>query len=120
MFLIIEGIRRKPVKPEVKAFTLRIGLALLLLLFIFATYSDLTRIFLRKMYKAQMGWSGLRRRTRKVMVGKVQIGGDSPISVQSMTNTDTTEYEATLHQVRRLKDAGLRHEYVLRVPSVEV
>jgi regulator of sigma E protease len=45
LFLIIEGIRRKPVKPEVKAFALRIGLALLLLLFIFATYSDLTRIF---------------------------------------------------------------------------
>lgn len=60
----------------------------------------------------------MRRRTRKVMVGKVQIGGDSPISVQSMTNTDTTEYEATLHQVRRLKDAGCDIVRIA-VPSVE-
>ena len=32
-----------------------------------------------------------RRKTRRIMVGNVPVGGDAPISVQSMTNTDTTE-----------------------------
>jgi (E)-4-hydroxy-3-methylbut-2-enyl-diphosphate synthase len=42
----------------------------------------------------------------KVFCGKVQIGGGAPVSVQSMTNTDTRDVSATLEQIRRLSDAG--------------
>jgi len=45
-----------------------------------------------------------RRKTNKLMVGKVGIGGDSPISVQSMTNTDTRDIEATVNQIKRLEE----------------
>jgi len=44
--------------------------------------------------------------TRKIMVGGVPVGGDSPISVQSMTNTDTKNVPATVSQIKRLHDAG--------------
>ena len=47
-----------------------------------------------------------RRMTRKVRVGSVEIGGDSPISVQSMTNTDTRDAQATIGQITRLQKAG--------------
>lgn len=47
-----------------------------------------------------------RRKTKKVMCGNVPIGGGSPISVQSMTNTDTRDTVATLDQIKRLQDAG--------------
>ncbi len=47
-----------------------------------------------------------RRKTEKIKVGKLFIGGDSPISVQSMTNTPTSDFEATLAQVRALENAG--------------
>lgn len=47
-----------------------------------------------------------RRRTRPLHVGSVMVGGDAPISVQSMTNTDTRDVEATLGQIRALADAG--------------
>lgn len=40
------------------------------------------------------------------MVGKVPVGGDAPISVQSMTNTETTDVAATVAQIQRLQDAG--------------
>jgi (E)-4-hydroxy-3-methylbut-2-enyl-diphosphate synthase len=43
-----------------------------------------------------------RRKTRQIMVGDVAVGGDAPISVQSMTNTETTDVEATLAQIGRL------------------
>lgn len=50
---------------------------------------------------------GIRRRiTRQVSVADVKVGGGAPISVQSMTNTDTHDVEATLAQVTRLADAG--------------
>ena len=48
----------------------------------------------------------LRRQTRKIHVGNVPIGGGSPIAVQSMTNTDTRDVDATLAQIVRLQDAG--------------
>jgi len=48
-----------------------------------------------------------RRKTRKIMVGDVAVGGDAPISVQSMTNTETTDVEATLAQIARLQTAGV-------------
>ncbi len=47
-----------------------------------------------------------RRKTRKIMVGNVPVGGDSPISVQTMTNTLTSEPEATLHQISQVVEAG--------------
>lgn len=47
-----------------------------------------------------------RRKTRKVMVGPLPVGGDSPISVQSMTKTDTRDIKATLRQISILADAG--------------
>jgi len=47
-----------------------------------------------------------RRETRPVMVGSVVVGGGAPISVQSMTNTDTRDPEATLGQIARLAEAG--------------
>ena len=48
-----------------------------------------------------------RRKTRQVMVGNVPVGGDAPISVQSMTNTETCDVDATVGQIRRLQDAGV-------------
>src|SRR5690606_1890106 len=47
-----------------------------------------------------------RRLSRKIWVGSVPVGGDAPIAVQSMTNTDTCDVDATVGQVRRLEDAG--------------
>ena len=47
-----------------------------------------------------------RRQSRKVWVGDVPVGGDAPITVQSMTNTLTTDVAATVAQVRALEDAG--------------
>ena len=47
-----------------------------------------------------------RRACRKVYVGKVPVGGDAPITVQSMTNTDTSDVRATVEQVQALERAG--------------
>jgi len=47
-----------------------------------------------------------RRLSRKVQVGDVAVGGDAPISVQSMTNTLTTNAAATINQIRQLEEAG--------------
>ncbi len=46
------------------------------------------------------------RKTRTVKVGRYSIGGSSPVSVQSMCNTDTRDLKATVDQIRRLEDAG--------------
>ena len=48
----------------------------------------------------------IRRKSRKIRVGAVEVGGDAPISVQSMTNTITGDVKATIAQIRRLEDAG--------------
>src|ERR1700739_2216239 len=48
----------------------------------------------------------IRRKSRKIRVGSVEIGGDAPISVQSMTNTVTGDAGATMAQVRALEEAG--------------
>jgi (E)-4-hydroxy-3-methylbut-2-enyl-diphosphate synthase len=48
----------------------------------------------------------MRRVSRIIKVGNLTIGGESPISVQSMTNTDTMDKPATLAQVKALRDAG--------------
>ena len=47
-----------------------------------------------------------RRKTRQIRVGNVLVGGDAPISVQSMTNTNTCDVEATVGQIQRLEAAG--------------
>ena len=47
-----------------------------------------------------------RRKTKKISVGKVSVGGDSPITVQSMTNTLTTDITATIKQIHDLEEAG--------------
>ncbi len=47
-----------------------------------------------------------RRKTREVRVGDLKVGEDNPIPVQSMTNTDTRDVEATVAQIERLKEAG--------------
>jgi (E)-4-hydroxy-3-methylbut-2-enyl-diphosphate synthase len=47
-----------------------------------------------------------RRKSRKIRVGKVEVGGDAPISVQSMTNTVTADANATINQIRQLEEAG--------------
>jgi (E)-4-hydroxy-3-methylbut-2-enyl-diphosphate synthase len=52
-------------------------------------------------------WRAIQRRpSRKIRVGKVEVGGDAPISVQSMTNTLTADAAATIDQVRQLEEAG--------------
>ena len=48
----------------------------------------------------------LRRKSRKIRVGNVEVGGDAPISVQTMTNTLTSDARATIAQVKRIEDAG--------------
>ncbi len=51
-------------------------------------------------------WLGRRRSTRIVQVGDVGVGGDHPIRIQSMTNTDTMDTRATADQIERLLAAG--------------
>ncbi|MDB9863390.1 flavodoxin-dependent (E)-4-hydroxy-3-methylbut-2-enyl-diphosphate synthase [Litorivicinus sp.] len=48
----------------------------------------------------------VRRASRQILVGSLRIGGDAPIAVQSMTNTETTDVDATVRQVRAIAEAG--------------
>lgn len=48
----------------------------------------------------------VRRKSRQIMVGDVPVGGDAPISVQSMTNTSTSDVAATVAQIERIQQAG--------------
>ncbi|WP_434297508.1 flavodoxin-dependent (E)-4-hydroxy-3-methylbut-2-enyl-diphosphate synthase [Clostridium sporogenes] len=48
----------------------------------------------------------IRKPTRKVKVGSIYVGGDSPISIQSMTNTDTRDVKSTLNQINKLDKIG--------------
>ncbi|MFT4620631.1 MAG: (E)-4-hydroxy-3-methylbut-2-enyl-diphosphate synthase, partial [Polaromonas sp.] len=47
-----------------------------------------------------------RRKSRQIMVGNVPVGGDAPITVQTMTNTLTTDAKATIAQIQAAADAG--------------
>jgi len=47
-----------------------------------------------------------RRKTRQIMVGAVAVGGDAPVSVQSMTTTKTADVEGTLQQIYALAGAA--------------
>jgi (E)-4-hydroxy-3-methylbut-2-enyl-diphosphate synthase len=60
----------------------------------------------------------VRRKSRQIMVGNVAVGGDAPISVQTMTNTLTNDAKATIDQIRRCEEAGVD---IIRVscPDVE-
>lgn len=54
------------------------------------------------------GESPIKRRvSRKIWVGSVPVGGDAPIAVQSMTNSDTNDVAATVAQINRLEAAGV-------------
>ena len=59
-----------------------------------------------------------RRRSRRIMVGNVPVGDGAPISVQSMTNTETTDVAATVAQIRALENAGADIVRV-SIPSME-
>ena len=53
-------------------------------------------------------WRDITRRpSRQIMVGKVPVGGDAPITVQTMTNTPTEDAGATIDQIRRCEEAGV-------------
>lgn len=60
----------------------------------------------------------IRRKSRQIMVGDVAVGGDAPISIQSMTNTETCDVDATVGQIERLQNAGADIVRV-SVPSLE-
>lgn len=47
-----------------------------------------------------------RKKTKKIRVGDIFIGGDAPVTVQSMTNTDTRDIAATVEQIKKLEEAG--------------
>ncbi|WP_315114873.1 flavodoxin-dependent (E)-4-hydroxy-3-methylbut-2-enyl-diphosphate synthase [uncultured Clostridium sp.] len=47
-----------------------------------------------------------RKSTKKIQIGNVYIGGDAPISIQSMTNTDTRDIKNTIRQIKELEEAG--------------
>jgi len=47
-----------------------------------------------------------RKTTKKIKVGNIYVGGNSPITVQSMTNTLTSDVKATINQIQSLKEAG--------------
>ncbi len=65
-----------------------------------------------------MDYNAIRRKTKRIKVGSVYVGGDSPVSIQSMTNTDTHDLVATYAQVKALADAGC--EIIrLAVPDTE-
>ena len=53
-----------------------------------------------------MNYNAIRKKTRPIRVGNVTIGGDAPIAIQSMTNTDTCDVAATLAQIRALEARG--------------
>ena len=59
-----------------------------------------------------------RRKTRSVKIKGLVIGGDAPVSIQSMTKTDTADVEKTVRQIRTLATAGCEIVRVA-VPTIE-
>lgn len=57
-----------------------------------------------------------RRKTRQISIGALRIGGDAPVSIQSMTSTDTRDIRRTVHQIRCLEEAGCE---IIRVAIVD-
>lgn len=63
-------------------------------------------------------WCVMRRESKKIVCGGLEIGGDAPISIQSMTNTDTRDILKTVEQIKRLEEAGCQLARVA-VPNME-
>ena len=59
-----------------------------------------------------------RRKTREINIGGVKIGGNNPIAIQSMCNTDTRNAKATIEQIKKLEEAGCEIVRVA-VPDME-
>jgi (E)-4-hydroxy-3-methylbut-2-enyl-diphosphate synthase len=53
-----------------------------------------------------MKYNDIRRKTKEIKIGRIAIGGNAPIAIQSMTNTDTHDKAATLAQIRALEREG--------------
>ena len=53
-----------------------------------------------------------RKKTKEISVGKIKVGGDNPITVQTMTNTLTTDHKSTIEQIQKVTEAGA---YIVRV-----
>ena len=47
-----------------------------------------------------------RKKTKEISVGKIKVGGDNPITVQTMTNTLTTDHKSTIEQIQKVSEAG--------------
>ncbi|MEO6361273.1 MAG: flavodoxin-dependent (E)-4-hydroxy-3-methylbut-2-enyl-diphosphate synthase, partial [Sphingomicrobium sp.] len=58
-----------------------------------------------------------RRKSRQIMIGSVAVGGDAPVTVQTMTNTPTSDAAATIAQIRRCEEAGVD---IIRVSCPDV
>lgn len=59
-----------------------------------------------------------RRNTKKIKIGDIYVGGDSKITIQSMTNTDTRDVEATVRQILKLEETGC-HVIRCAVPDID-
>ncbi|MFC2158413.1 flavodoxin-dependent (E)-4-hydroxy-3-methylbut-2-enyl-diphosphate synthase, partial [Acidobacteriota bacterium] len=57
-------------------------------------------------YSPRFNYNSFRRKTHKIHVGPVAVGGDAPVSVQSMTKTDTRNAQATIDQIKILEKLG--------------
>ena len=56
-----------------------------------------------------------RRKSRQIMVGNVPVGGDAPIAVQSMTNTNTCDVDATVTQIKGVSDSELSSRLIFLI-----
>ncbi len=65
-----------------------------------------------------MIYNDIRRKAKKIKIGNVAIGGNMPIAIQSMTNTDTHDKEATYRQIKALEDLGCNIVRIT-VPDIE-
>lgn len=65
-----------------------------------------------------MNYNEIRRKTRKIYIGNMAIGGDAPIAIQSMTNTDTNDKKATVDQIKLLEERGCDIVRIT-VPTIE-
>ena len=59
-----------------------------------------------------------RDKTREIQIGNVKIGGGKPIAIQSMTNTETSDVDATVAQILELEKDSLYNKYVDKVGTV--
>ena len=97
-----EAIRSRPGKPYRADITKLLPLS-------YAVARHLRGAVRRQLLPRPLACSGAvfeRRKTRQINVGKVPVGGDAPVSVQSMTTTKTADVEGTLQQIYALAGAG--------------